>query len=76
MNKVLRLWNIRKVEEIELKYNDLVNEYMSNSFNDEVLDYSDFGIAHGTEKMYKAINYLKSKMNKVPDNQKVAQKIV
>ena len=54
----------------------LVSEYMSNAFNDEVLDYSDFGIAHGTEKMYTALNYLKSKINKVSDSQKVAQKIV
>ena len=55
---------------------ELLSKYMSNAFNDEVLDYSDFGIAHGTEKMYTAINYLKSKMNKVPDAQKVAQKVV
>lgn len=32
MNKVLRLWNIRKMEEIELKYNDLVNEYIEKHY--------------------------------------------
>lgn len=32
MNKVLNLWNNRKVEEIELKYNDLINEYIEKHY--------------------------------------------
>ncbi len=32
MNKVLKLWNERKVEEIELKYNDLINEYIEKHY--------------------------------------------
>lgn len=32
MNKVLKLWNDRKVEEIELKYNDLMNEYIEKHY--------------------------------------------
>ena len=32
MNRVLKLWNDRKGEEIELKYNDLINEYIEKHY--------------------------------------------
>lgn len=50
-----------------------VASYMSNAFNDGVLDYSDFGVERVTDKMNTAIDFLTSKANNI-ENQKVVQK--
>ena len=50
-----------------------VASYMSNAFNDGVLDYSDFGVERVTDKMNIAIDFLTSKANNI-ENQKVVQK--